>query len=326
MKGCRFASFAVALAVTFGAGCARNRGAIINSGDDLARERIAGLYPCTEGGRGVLDIDPHKPLTVLVHGCSSSGARFKTLSQVFEAQGQQTICFNYNDRDYLNTSATQLALALSSLQRKLEPQEMTLLGHSQGGLIARRALQADLPRPLAMREGFTIRLVSVSSPFAGIASSADCGRVWLHVASLSVTVFACMAITGNKWIEIFPGSAFMSSTTPIVASRHVQISTDEQGTCRTRRADGDCEQDDFVFGLDEQYSRIVSADPNATQVTLKEGHSAVVGENGVPPRLLIEALQQQGILAATPELNRGDWLTRLYSNVEADSRMRVFAR
>ncbi len=310
----RALSFTVAALLLMG--CSRNLGAVIHTGPDEADARIIGLFPCAAGGRDVVDLDPSRPLTVLVHGCSSSGERFKTLAQVFEAHGQQTICFNYNDRDYINTSATQLASALSALERRLEPQELTILGHSQGGLIARRALQSDLPRPLVTREGFSYRLVTVSAPFSGIASSADCGRTWLHVLTLSTTIMVCLVVTGNKWTEIPPGSDFMINAAPLLSTRHLQIVTDERLTCRDRRDDGSCKVDDFVFGLGEQYNERVNADPRVTTVELREGHSAVVGENGVPPRLLIEALQAQHVLASTPPERRDAFaglLGRLYS-------------
>ena len=303
-----------AVVVTLLSGCAVNQGAVIQGGEQEA-ERVPGLYPCSARGPGAVELDPTRPLTVLVHGCRSSGERFKTLSQVFEAHGQQTICFNYNDRDSINTSATQLASALSSLQRRLLPQELTVLGHSQGGLISRRALQADLPRPLVTREGFTYRLVTVSAPFAGINSSADCGKTWLHVLSLSITVGVCLAVTGNKWTEIPPGSRFLKNATPLVGTRHLQIVTDERESCRTRRADGTCEVDDFVFGLDEQDSSVVDASANITQVQVRAGHAAVVGEDGAPPLLLIDVLQQQGVLAQTPVNAQGavsELLSRLY--------------
>ena len=306
---------ALAVALLAFTGCSRNLGALIHTGAGQPDERIVGLFPCGAEGPDVAELDPTRPVTVLVHGCNSSGERFKTLAQVFEANGQQTICFNYNDRDYINTSATQLASALSALQRRLEPGELTVLGHSQGGLIARRALQADLPRPLITREGFSYRLVTISAPFSGIASSADCGRTWLHVLSLSATVVVCLAATGNKWTEIPPGSQFMTNQTPFVGTRHLQIVTDERATCRERRADGTCKVDDFVFGLEEQYSSIVTTDSRVITVELREGHAAVVGENGVAPLLLIDALQKQKVLAATPPERRSSFaglLARLY--------------
>jgi pimeloyl-ACP methyl ester carboxylesterase len=290
----------LAVVVLWGSACARNLGAVIRETDDLPAERVVGLYPCTEGGRGVLDLDPGKPLTVLVHGCRSSGARFKTLSKVFEAHGQQAICFNYNDRDSINTSAAQLDDALRSLHRRLEPQELTILGHSQGGLVARRALQLGASRGLTGTGEFSYRLVTVSTPFSGIESSADCGRWWLHVLTLSTTVAVCLAITGNKWPEIHPGSRFLTNPQPIIASRHLQIVTDERDTCRRRAADGSCAEGDFVFGVQEQRSEVVSHDPNLTTVEVRAGHAAVVGENGVVQTVLLQTLEREGILRAGP--------------------------
>lgn len=127
----RFRATAFAGVLRSLASCSRNLGVLLHTRDDVPDERIVGLFPCEAGGRAVVDLDPTRPLTVLVHGCNSSGERFKTLAQVFEANGQQTICFNYNDRDYLNTSATQLASALSALERRLEPEA------SFSGLLAR---------------------------------------------------------------------------------------------------------------------------------------------------------------------------------------------
>jgi len=294
-------------------GCTRNLGAVIRTGPDDPGARIVGLYPCVEGRPQQVQLDPHRPLTVLVHGCTSSGARFRTLAEVFEAHDQQTICFNYNDRDFLNTSATQLAIALSALEQRWDPHTITILGHSQGGLVARRALQSDLPRPLVTQPGFSYRLVTVSSPFHGIASSADCGQDWLHVLTLSATVAVCMAIAGNKWNEIPPGSRFMTNPAGLVdeVTEHLQIVTDERGSCRTYDDQGRCQTDDFVFGLEEQYSDVVSTDGRVTTTEIQVGHAAAVGENFVPPRPLIGALQQHGVLAATPPARRAAVLALL---------------
>ena len=302
---------------TLSSGCVRNPGTIIRTGPNQVGERMFGLYPCGEDRPEVAELDGTRPLTVLVHGCTSSGARFRTLSNVFEAHGQQTLCFNYNDRDFLNTSASQLAGALEAVQRNWQPQQITLLGHSQGGLIARRALQSDLPHGLVMQEGFQFRLVTVSSPFHGIASSADCSQYWLHVLTLTTTLAVCMGIAGNKWNEIPPGSGFMTNPSPLIGavSQHLQIVTDERDTCRTLNDTGDCSVDDFVFGLEEQYSDIVSADARVTTVEIPSGHAAAVGENRVPPLRLIQVLQEQGVLVATPPAQEAEmvaFLDRLY--------------
>jgi len=313
-------ALSIVLAVASCVGCARNLGALVRSGADDPGERIVGLYPCEAGRPQLAELDPSKPLTVLVHGCTSSGERFRTLASVFEAHGQQTLCFNYNDRDFINTSATQLASALSALENHIEVGEITILGHSQGGLVARRALQSDLPRPLVTREGFTYRLVTVSSPFDGIAASADCGKAWLHVVSLSITIGVCLAVTGNKWTEIPPGSRFLTNPARLVeaVTDHLQVVTDERDTCRQRSGDGSCETDDFIFSLEEQYNAVVSADPRVHVIEVASGHGAIVGENGIPPMRLLEVLEGHGVLAATPEERAPEiaaLLDRLYTRL-----------
>jgi pimeloyl-ACP methyl ester carboxylesterase len=293
---------AIALSISLGA-CARNLGALVRTGPDDPGERIVGIYPCEAGQPEEVSVDPHRPLTVLVHGCGSSGERFGLLARSFEARGQQAICFHYNDRDFLNTSATQLAIALGALERRIEPGPITLLGHSQGGLVARRAVQSDLPRGLETRDGFTYRLVTVSSPFHGIASSADCGLPWLHALSFTVTLGVCMAITGNKWTEIPPGSSFMSNPAPLVeaVTGHLQILTDERTSCRRYAPGGRCEEDDLVFTPDEQRSSVVETDPRVQVVTVHSGHAAIVGETGDVPRVLLRTLESYGVLAEVPE-------------------------
>jgi hypothetical protein len=168
-----------------------------------------------------------------------------------------------------------------------------------------------------MQEGFHFRLVTVSSPFNGIASAADCSQYWLHVLTFTTTLAVCMGIAGNKWNEIPPGSGFMTNPSPLIGevSQHLQIVTDERDTCRTLNDTGDCSVDDFVFGLDEQYSDIVSADARVTTVEIPSGHAAAVGENRVPPLRLIQVLQEQGILVATPPAQEAAMVTfldRLY--------------
>jgi pimeloyl-ACP methyl ester carboxylesterase len=288
----------VASSLTLGA-CARNLGALVQTGPDDPGERVVGIYPCEPGRPETVPLDPHRPLTVLVHGCGSSAERFGLLARAFEARGQQAICFHYNDRDFLNTSATQLAIALGSLQRRMDPGPITLVGHSQGGLVARRAVQSDLPRGLETRDGFTYRLVTVSSPFNGIASSADCGLPWLHALSFTITLGVCMAITGNKWTEIPPGSSFMTNAAPLVdaVTGHLQIVTDERASCRRFGADGFCVEDDLVFTLEEQRSSVVDSDGRVQVVTVHSGHAAIVGENGDVPRVLLRTLETYGVLA-----------------------------
>lgn len=273
-----------------------------------ATPQFAGLAACSPGQPDRQPIDPDEPLVVLVHGCYSSGGRFRSLAQVFEFHGQQALCFNYDDRDSLRDSGEQLRDALRGIGRHMRSEEVTVLGHSQGGLISRVALSG--PRePEDSTEADRYRLVTVSSPFAGIQAASDCGSLLLHVATLGITVAACQIVTGSDWNEIHPGAPMVLDPAPLRprVARHLVVMTDERESCREMGPNGACERDDFVFGVDEQDNPRVFADPRVESDLVRAGHVEIVGEAGDRPQKLVEALQRHGILAATPPDKREEF-------------------
>jgi hypothetical protein len=270
---------------------------------------IAGLDGCDDYDTERLHLNADEPVVLLVHGCNASSGRFRVLAQVFRFHGQQVLCFNYDDRDRLDDSAAALAQALQELARRLPHREISVIGHSQGGLVARRALTVAHQKHPSLTT--RIRLVTVSSPFNGIRAATHCGLVALHVVSLGLTVAMCQAITGSKWNEIHRRASFLRRPGTMVPSvtTHLRIATDERGSCRTRELDGGCATDDFVFSLAEQQTPVVDGDPRVVALSLRAGHGAVVGTEGAPPVQLIRLLQQHRILRSTapgqqPELAR----------------------
>ena len=268
---------------------------------------LEGLAACAPTQPAQQVIDPDRPLTVLVHGCSSSGGRFRSLANVFELHGQQTACFNYNDRDSLRASGQQLRRALNGLRRRMRHGEVTILGHSQGGLVARAALSEPV-RPASDTESPpTYRLVTISSPFAGIQAASDCGSLALHILTLGITVAVCQVVTGSKWGEIHPSAGMVTAPQPLwpAVSSHLSIVTDERGTCRKQAMSG-CEESDFVFEVAEQSNRLLLDDTRVTQTTIAAGHVEIVGQAGMSPRKLIRALQRHGVLRPTPPALKGE--------------------
>lgn len=267
---------------------------------------IPGLDACTHGGSGALTLDPTRPLTVFVHGCRDSGGRFRELAQVFEAHGQQTACFNYDHRDSIDQTAGDLVRALEAFKARLPPGQLTILAHSQGGLVARRALVSERADRLREGDGFTYRLFTVSSPFGGIRASSDCGKLWLHWVTLGVTALVCKAVAGSNWREIPPGSSLTRNPgTLLPGVRQVlKVVTDEKGSCRQRGPDGACATTDYVFSVEEQRNPVVDADPRLTVQQVQAGHVEIVGGEGVAPVKLIALLQQHGLLAQTPPEKR----------------------
>jgi pimeloyl-ACP methyl ester carboxylesterase len=285
-----------AAALLLSVGCASVPAPIVRVGDDDPGARILGLVSC--GSRdGDVRLDPAKPLVLFVPGHGDSGERYAGLAYQFELEGKQAACFVYDDRASLDESAARLVAALEQIQTRLDPGRITVLGHSLGGLVARRALVADRPSPLRPN-GFTYTLVTVATPFGGIRSAADCGRTWLHLLTLGTSAAVCGLVAGGTWQELPPSSEFMRHPGTLLpeVTEELGVVTEERGACRRRTVLGDCDEPDTVFTLGEQRNATVEADPRWIRVQVAAGHAEIVGDPGTPPVKLIAILQERGIL------------------------------
>lgn len=224
---------------------------------------------------------------------------------MFAFHGQPALCFTYDDRAGLDDSARQLNDALELLSRDRRG-GVTVIGHSQGGLVARAALSTRTSPRSRSPNARIRRLVTISSPFAGIASAADCGRSWLHVVTLGITVGVCQAVAGSKWTDIHEAADFMRNPGDLRRGlgSHLVVITDEHGACLRRNADGSCATDDFVFSVGEQSASQVQASPRTITEQVTAGHVEIVGETGHEPWKLIDVLQRHGVLAPTPAKDR----------------------
>jgi pimeloyl-ACP methyl ester carboxylesterase len=255
--------------------------------------KIEGLGPCTDNPDRTLHLDSRQPVTVFVHGCFGSAGLFRALAQVHAFHGQQTACFTYNDRDSMMVSSGQLGSSLDSLSARMHNKQITVIGHSQGGLIARKdAVKA---------RDIDLRLVTISAPFAGIASAETCGSPAARLWSLGLTVPLCKIITGDKWYEITYASDFIRKPGPLIGQvgRYLKIVTDERGTCRRFDDDKICAESDYVFSLDEQRNPGVDEAGGVKITEVTAGHVEIVGNRRVVPVKLIAILQQNGILNPT---------------------------
>jgi hypothetical protein len=263
--------------------------------------RIPGMVDCTDSKGTEVRLKSGEPVTVLVHGCSSSAGRYRALAGVFAFHGQQTLCFTYNDRDSLKKSSGRLTEALNALHAKIPDSKLQVIGHSQGGLISRRAL-ADNSAAKVDASLSDIKLTTVSSPFSGIEAASHCGSLALGVFSLGATKLICQMVTGSKAGEIPPGSEFMTHPGGLVqnVSKYLMVVTDERGSCRTRDEEGRCREDDFVFSLKEQRNAAIEKDPRISVEEISAGHVEIVGTDTAVPYKLINTLQEYGVLNPTP--------------------------
>ncbi|MDH3320180.1 MAG: alpha/beta fold hydrolase [Betaproteobacteria bacterium] len=266
---------------------------------------IAHLGPCTDSPDRTLRFNSNYPVTVLVHGCNGSAGNFRSLAQLYAFHGQQSVCFSYNDRDSLVVSSGQLIGALDELASRLRDRRLTVIGHSMGGLVARKAL--ELERRGDWRHGdANIRLATISAPISGIAVSSTCGVTALQWLSLGALPGMCWLVTGDNWNEITPNSDFIRRPGAVLPSvrRYLKVVTDERDTCRRRTQDGNCLESDYVFSLAEQYQPVVDGYPQLVNVEVDAGHVEIVGYKDVAPRKLLSILQREDMLAPTPPERR----------------------
>ncbi len=260
---------------------------------------IAGLGPCTDSQDRSLRFDSRQPVNVLVHGCFGSSGQFRALAQVLAFHGQQSACFTYDDRAKLTDSAMELRRAVKQLADQSHVPQITVIGHSQGALIARKSLTESLQAPLPDRP-IDLRLVTVSGPFSGIESARTCGKDWLYPFTLGLLPLSCYAVTGPKWADITFSSRFILEPGELSArvANYLKIDTDERDTCR-REEGGRCMESDDIFSLAEQRHPPVEADPRMRRVQVNAGHVEIVGDKRVAPVKLIAVLQAQGVLRPT---------------------------
>ena len=261
---------------------------------------ISGLGPCTDNPDRSLRLDSSQPVNVLVHGCFGSSGQFRGLAQVLAFHGQQSACFTYDDRAELTRSAADLRRAVNQLAEQTHSPQITVIGHSQGALIARKSLTplALTPQPQAGQAD--LRLVTISGPFAGIAAAQTCGRTWLYPLTLGLVPATCYLATGAKWADITYSSRFILEPGALVpqVSSYLKIDTDERGSCRREKA-GRCLEADEVFSLGEQRSLLVETDARTRRVEQRAGHVEIVGDKHVSPVKLIAILQNEGVLRPT---------------------------
>jgi pimeloyl-ACP methyl ester carboxylesterase len=262
---------------------------------------IPRLGPCTDAPDRTLRFNSDHPVTVLVHGCNGSAGRFRALAQLYAFHGQQAFCFTYDDRDSLMVSSGQLIDAVDALAGHLRNRNLTVIGHSMGGLIARKALELER-RDAWRRADANVRLATVSAPLSGIAVASHCGMKPLHWLTLGAVPGLCWLITGDNWYEITPYSDFIRRPGALLPSvqRYLKIVTDERDTCRRRDTDGTCLESDYVFSLAEQYHPVIDTYARLTNVEIEAGHVEIVGYEDVAPRKLLAILQEQKMLSPTP--------------------------
>jgi len=261
---------------------------------------LDGLGSC-DASEG-LTLERGQPLTVLVHGNHSAVDAFASLATALEAEGEQVACYRWREGGRLTYAATDLRAALEALDT-LELPRIRVLGHSLGGLAARRSLTVEEGPALAT----PMALVTIATPFAGVSSARTCGLVWARVLSLGAVGSICRRLArGAKWRDIHPSASLIRAPGELGpwVVRHLHLVTEEEGHCRRRAPDGRCAKFDRVFDVDEQATEWVS-DPRIERRVVDAGHGAVVMD-AEPIRRVVELLAGSEVGEQRPGSEIGD--------------------
>ncbi|MBF0264422.1 MAG: alpha/beta hydrolase [Gammaproteobacteria bacterium] len=263
---------------------------------------INSLGNCTDSNDQTLHFNTNEPITILVHGCNGSAGRFRSLAELFAFHGQQAFCFSYDDRDSLVDSSEKLITALNELSKKVENKNISVIGHSMGGLVARHAMETQYEDNW-LDKSVDLKLVTVSAPLGGMTVAKPCGNKLLHWLSFGFVPAACWAVTGDNWYEITPQSGFIQNPVALMSSvdSYIKIVTDERQSCRRKNDKDNCIEDDYVFSLPEQYNIKVDQYTNIQNIEVKAGHVEIVGYKGYAPHKLLSILQNTGVLRNTAE-------------------------
>lgn len=261
---------------------------------------ILNLGSCTDSVDRSLRFNSNYPITILVHGCNGSAGRFRSLAQLYAFHGQQAVCFTYDDRDSLIDSAAKLDIALQKLATVTSNKNISVIGHSMGGLVARKAMENNSLNHWTNSD-VNIKLITVSAPLAGIAAANTCGYSALNWLSFGIVPGICWGITGDNWDEITSRSNFIKYPEPLLplVQSYLKIVTNEQNTCRKIDNNGVCIESDYVFELSEQYHPVIDSYSKVTNIQVDAGHVGIVGYKDVAPRKLLDILQQENMLSAT---------------------------
>jgi pimeloyl-ACP methyl ester carboxylesterase len=235
-----------------------------------------------------LPLERSAPVVVLVHGFNAGPGVFDGIAPGLARRGLQVVRFRYDDGASLERSADAFVRAVRTLRGLCSPASVAVIGHSMGGLVARRAMTVGRAETLAEPGGRPlIRLITVASPFGGFRL-ANPTRVRL------LRILAVPFGGRKSFVDLASGSGFIRRPGALGANvAHFKTETHEEGQTRLdgrgRRAS------DTVARRRNQRNPLVDSDARVRIVSVDAGHLGVLdGQAGAPP-VLWAALEASGL-------------------------------
>lgn len=89
------------------------------------------------------EVDPDRPLVILVHGLDCNRQNWQSMSQLLEKSGYQVGYFSYPSDEPIVQSAQLLEQQMVALRKAFGTLRVDLIGHSMGGLVCRAYVEGD---------------------------------------------------------------------------------------------------------------------------------------------------------------------------------------
>ncbi len=201
------------------------------------------------------------PVAVLVHGMNAGEDDLDPLAEYLDRIGYRVARFDYDDHEPLDASATELGGFVRALLPDQETSRLLVVGHSMGGLVARRAFTVGHAARLDRLDGLT-QLITVASPLNGLPI-ADGSR-------------ADLGLGPESFHDLGRRSPFVRAPGTLPRGvRHVRVETAERGTQR-RTARG--LRSDAMIPVRAQRNPVV--DDQAEVIRVEAGHLGVINTDG----------------------------------------------
>ena len=155
------------------------------------------LTTAKQSGFGVYFLEPYDPARIpvlFIHGIEGSPRDFRKMIAALDHSHYQAWVVSYPSGIRLPIVADLVRDILVGLHDRLAVRHLVLVGHSVGGIVS-RSLVLDLVR--RGEAGFLDRLITLSTPYAGIAAAGQGVRYAPTVVP--------------SWMDATPGSEFLRS-------------------------------------------------------------------------------------------------------------------
>ena len=239
-------------------------------------------------GRGyqkisIIDLEKvsEKKIAILIHGAASESDYLLPLGIILKDRGYEPIQYRYNTDERASDLNLSLKLNLNALIWKINPDEVLIIGHSLGGILARKTLEEITLTP-------KITFISISSPFKGMKILSSLKNPLIYqITSLVIKDLK------KSFIDMAAKSEFLNSYKGIPSHiKHHQIITDEEGEIRIVHINGKTiDKNDNLVAIEEQTSDLIGPYLQDKH-QIKNGHVSVVNSAGKVSANLAQLLDE----------------------------------